>query len=133
MKTTIHKNLHAQRDGTPSWAITQKGLIVGYCTGATLLATDTPEDAKKALFSRSGNKRTVHLWLRGTLIDVVGYVPFKGRQVFITPLGHDHSASMMPVSYNPKRDQGFVFGSGRAYTGSAVTIFDDVMYGSTEV
>ena len=55
MKTLVHKNLH-----NGLWVLTQKGVVVAYCDECTLLDVDVKQDDKKAAFSRSGNKRTVH-------------------------------------------------------------------------
>ena len=103
MKTLIHKNLHNGR-----WAITQRGVVVGYCSAATLVDWDSKEDAKKACFSRSGNKRTVHLWCRGTLTHVEGFEPLKGRQVLVNE-EPKRMVDLELVTYNPKRcDPGFM-------------------------
>jgi hypothetical protein len=124
MKTRLHINLHNQRV-----AITQCGVVVGYCASATMLDCGTHELAKKAAFSRTpGNKRTVHLWVTGALVDVVGFEPLKGRQVLVTPLGIDHDTISRRASYNPKRgDQGFMV-DGEVWTGGkACTVSVDGM------
>jgi len=119
MKTLLHKNLH---NGLV--AITQRGLVVGYCTSATLVNVDVKEDAKKASHTRAGNKRTVHLWIRGDLVSVTGFTPLKGRTVAISEFGITDFPASAPVSYNPHRDSSLVWSDGSVFTTAAVAIFD---------
>lgn len=122
MKTLVHRNLH-----NGLWALTQRGQVVGYCTYCELYDWDIKEDAKKALFSRSGNKRTVHLWARGTLGLVAGFVPFKGRELDLTGACDWFDGDTQPVTYNPKRgDQGFMR-DGVVITGGTFAAFEDGM------
>ena len=99
MKTLLHKNLH-----NGLIAITQRSIVVGYCDSATLLDVDLKHDRKKEHFSQNGGKRTVHLWARGTLVEVQGFVPLKGRDVELSPCD---SVPVLceRVRYNPKRDK----------------------------
>ena len=120
-KTLIHKNLH-----NGLWAITQKGVVVGYCSACTLVDWDSKLDAKKAAFSRSGNKRTVHLWARGTLVSVTDFVPLKGREVVISDIPKINPA-LRVVHYNPKRQEpGFMVDGIHTPSGKIAT-FNDVM------
>jgi hypothetical protein len=99
MKTLVHKNLH-----NGLWALTQRGRVVGYCESCQLIDWDSKEDAKKAAFSRSGNKRTVHLWARGTLSRVVGFQPLNGRLASYDFCGGYPTGGSL-VRYNPKRGE----------------------------
>ena len=121
MKTLIHKNLH-----NGLWSITQRGLVVGYCTAACLVDCDVKEDAKKAAFSRAGNKRTVHLWVRGSLASVTDFQPLKGRELVFAQDGYDHPGISLPATYNPKRqDPGFQV-NGSTWFGGRFAMFNRV-------
>lgn len=121
MKSLVHKNLH-----NGLWAITQGGRVVGYCDSCALIDWDSKEDKKKAAFSRAGNKRTVHLWARGTLVSVEGFQPLKEREVVITdaPIG----PSPFKASYNPKRGEPGFMVCGEHTPSGAVARFTDAMY-----
>ena len=80
-------------------------------------------DPKKAAHTRAGNKRTVHLWIRGDLVSVTGFTPLKGRTVAIAPDPGKNKASA-PVSYNPHRDSSLVWNDGSVFTTAAIAIFD---------
>lgn len=122
LKTLVHRNLH-----NGLWALTQGGRVVGYCTYCELYDWDIKEDAKKAAFSRSGNKRTVHLWARGTLGLVAGFVPFKGRELACDDCPDWFDGETVKTTYNPKRgDQGFMR-DGVLVTSGVFARFEDGM------
>ena len=109
MITKIHKNLHAEKAGEPYWAITQKGLVVGYADTAVIRNAEVKYDRKKAAFSQSGNKRTVHCWVAGDLVFLEGFVSKDNRQpctegdhnTWSNWSEYDHRQ----ISYNPARDK----------------------------
>jgi len=121
MKTLAHKNLFNGK-----WAITQKGVVVGYARALTLVNVDVKEDSKKAAATRAGAKRSVHLWVRGTLVQVEGFESFKGRSLEISGL-------LVPsptrrATYNPTRgDAGFLV-DGQVWSGGDACTLSDAMY-----
>ncbi len=120
MKTLIHKNLINN-----SWAITQAGKVVGYADEIVLSDVDLKWDAKKAAFSQSGNKRTVHCWARGELVSVTGFQSFKGRElaIFSDIENFDCSGYVKEqVRYNPKREHCMMMGDIE-YVGSSYAVF----------
>ena len=120
MKTLVHKNLH-----NGLWAITQSGKVVGYADEIVLSGVDLKWDAKKAAFSQSGNKRTVHCWARGDLVSVTGFQSFKGRELATEFDVGDFdwsSCAKQQVRYNPKRENCMMVGDIE-YFGSPYAIF----------
>lgn len=125
-KTLVHKNLH-----NGLWAITQGGRVVGYADLIVLEHVDVKWDAKKALFSQSGNKRTVHCWARGeSIVHVEGFQAFKGRELV---MGSDHNDwttwkeyDHRRVSYNPHRDTTMMM-EGCEYVSSPYAVFTETV------
>jgi len=120
MKTLVHKNLH-----NGLIAITQGGKVVGYADEVVLKGVDLKWDAKKAAFSQSGNKRTVHCWARGELVSVTGFQSFKGRELAIFSDIENFDWSDYPqsiVRYNPKRENCMMVGNSE-YIGSPYAVF----------
>jgi hypothetical protein len=136
MKTQLHINLHRQKAGLPNIvSITQSGKVVGYCSSATLLDVTVWQDDKKAAFSRTpGNKRTVHIAVKGTLIDVVGFESFKGRKVYISPEDDVWNGGVdVPTNrrshYSPLRQEAGFMVDGQVWNGGkACTVTDNGMY-----
>ena len=68
---------------------------------------------KKAAFSQSGNKRTVHCWARGELVSVKGFQAFKGRELAKKSDIENFDLSdysQSTVRYNPKRENCMMVG-----------------------
>ena len=122
MKTLVHKNLHNNL-----WAITQAGKVVGYADEIVLSDVDLKWDSKKAAFSQSGNKRTVHCWARGDLVSVKGFQSFKGRELAIkSDIGNFDCSGYVKdqIRYNPKRENCMMVGDVE-YVGSRYAVFAD--------
>jgi hypothetical protein len=134
MKTQLHINLHRQKAGLPNIvAITQSGSVVGYCSSATLLDVTVWQDDKKAAFSRTaGNKRTVHIAVRGEIQSVMNFESFKGRQLALAT-SKPIPLSLLPTNrrarYSPLRGEiGFMIGDTVWTGGQACTVTDKGMW-----
>jgi hypothetical protein len=131
MKTQLHINLHRQKAGLPNIvAITQSGKVVGYCSSATLLDVTVWQDDKKAAFSRTpGNKRTVHIAVKGTLIDVADFESFKGRRVSIDWQTDRPLFPTRRSHYSPLRQESGFMVDGQVWSGGkACTVTDKGMW-----
>ena len=127
--TRIHKNLHNNK-----WAITQKGLVVGYCDSCII--SDVSVHFSAGVKARNSHKRTVHTWCIGELLSVTNFVGKDGRvpvlcsepDLFVADVlaGDWFDYPQALVRYNPFRDEFLNYAdSGVEYVGSDYAVFTD--------
>ena len=121
MKARIHKNLH-----NGLWVISVNNKVQGYCSSCALSDTQVhlSETIRHKNLHRPGKapKRSVHLWVSGTLSNVTGYVP-KNMESLPTLQDIDTSGETRTVSYNPFKNDTFMLSETETYKGGELAVF----------
>lgn len=102
MRVDVYWNLHKDTFSVRATEGPQRGKVIKHTDRVALADAIFVVRDKARLAVRAGAPRTVHAWIRGTLLE---FHPASLWPKFA--LKHDCGA-VHSVTYNPKRDDGFV-------------------------
>jgi hypothetical protein len=105
MKVSVYRNLH---NGLISIKSASSGLVLGHAESVDISSADfvVHEAGRQRVLKEK--QKNVHAYVKGLLMDVRGFTPYKGRTIGDT-LGAIHSTYKdTVVSYNPYKAPHFV-------------------------
>ena len=105
LKYSVYRNLHNGK-----LSITDSsGLVVGHAETVEMANVDFKVSQSGINKIRNEKKKYVVAKVKGDLVDVQGFTPYKGRRIMYDDLfGYDeHVLSDTPIGFNPYRDNGF--------------------------
>lgn len=105
MLVEVYRNLNNGK-----WSI--RDAVTGYVAGhaETVVLADAEFIVNEAGRQRviREQRKNVHAYVKGTLLEAIRFKPFRGRKIFPANLGHWNVLYSVPVTYNPYLTSSFV-------------------------
>ena len=105
MKVSVYRNLH---NGLISIKSASSGLVLGHAKSVDIAWADfvVHEAGRQRVLKEK--QKNVHAYVKGLLMDVRGFTPYKGRTIGDTLGALDTIHKVTVVSYNPYKAPHFV-------------------------